>query len=83
VKVFITTYALTSGIIEVEAEQSLVCPTMVNWNIPGEYYGHAHGEGRNWHRTKDAAIAKAESMRLAKITSLKRSIKKLEALKFV
>ena len=82
-KAYITKYALTSGIMEVEAEQSSVAPSMVTWKRPGDWGSSAaHGEGKDWHRTKEAASAKAEKMRLDKIVSLKKSIKKLESLKF-
>jgi hypothetical protein len=82
-KAYITKYALTLGIMEVEAEQSPVAPNMVSWKIPSEWYeNHAHGEGKDWHRTKESAVARAEKMRLAKISSLKKAIKKLESLKF-
>ena len=78
-KAYITKYALTSGIKEVEAEWSESIPSMVTW---GGWFNSAHGEGRQWHRTKEAAVAQAEKMRLAKIVSLKKSIKKLESLNF-
>jgi hypothetical protein len=40
------------------------------------------GEGREWHRTKEQAIAAAEEMRKSKIKSLKSQIEKLEKLSF-
>ena len=82
-KVYITKYALTAGIMEVDAEQSSVAPSMVSWkNQEGWGEQNAHGEGKDWHRTKESATARAESMRLKKIASLKASIKKMEKLKF-
>lgn len=45
-----------------------------------EYY---HGEGDEWHLTKEAAIKKAEEMRAEKIESLKNQIAKLEKRKFI
>lgn len=41
-----------------------------------------HGEGNDWHRTKESAIAKAEEMRKKKIASLKKQIEKLEKMEF-
>ena len=41
-----------------------------------------HGEGKEWHRTKEAAIAKAEEMRQKKIAGLKKQIERLEKLEF-
>jgi hypothetical protein len=82
-KAYITKYALTVGIMDAEAEQSSVAPSMVTWTYRnGWNKGAAHGEGKDWHRTKEAAVARAEQMRLAKIVSLKKSIKKLESLNF-
>jgi hypothetical protein len=40
------------------------------------------GEGKQWHRTKEQAIARAEEMRLNKINSLKAQIEELEKLSF-
>jgi hypothetical protein len=45
-------------------------------------HNYAHGEGRQWHRTQESALARAESMRKAKIASLRKSIARLEALSF-
>ena len=78
-KAWITKYALTSGIHEVVAEQSKESPGMISW---GGWNGYAHGEGRDWHRTREGAMVRAEVMRKKKIESLKKSIKKLEALRF-
>lgn len=77
-KVWITNYALTKGILEKEATE---CGDgMIN---TGEKLGNFfHGEGDEWHRTKESAIKKAEEMRLKKIASLKNQIVKLEKMKF-
>lgn len=81
-KVWITKYALTQGIYECEAE---VCeninPDMivVRSDSHSAYY---HSEGIEWHRTKEAALAKAEEMRKKKIESLKNQIAKLEKMDF-
>ena len=74
-KVYITKYALTRGILEADAELNPRFPTMVSTNL-----GHFHG--KDWHETKEAAIYRAEEMRTKKIASLKKQIEKLEALKF-
>jgi len=78
-RAWITKYALTSGICEMEVEQSREAPSMISWD---GWNNHAHGEGRDWHRTREGAIARAEAMRKKKIESLKKSIKKMEALRF-
>lgn len=46
-----------------------------------EYFG-VFGEGKNWHRTKEGAIERAEQMRLNKIKALKKQIEKLEKISF-
>jgi hypothetical protein len=37
---------------------------------------------KDWHRTPEAALARAEEMRRDKIASLKKILAKLEAIKF-
>lgn len=86
-KVWITKYCLTIGIEEIEAEICSTNEDMIekvnNKEISGyqcdEYY---HGKNEEWHTTKESAIKKAEEMKLKKINSLKKQLKKLEALKF-
>lgn len=81
-KVWITKYALTKGMSEVDLDK------VVGAHINGEnlYYrvngfpiGYIKGE---WHTEKSNAIAKAEEMRTKKIASLKKQIEKLENLNF-
>ena len=79
-KAFITKYALTQSIYELDVEQCIdISPNTVKG--PGVFDTY-HGEGLNWHRTREGALACAEAMRVKKIASLKKSIKKMEALKF-
>lgn len=78
-KVWITKYALTRGVFEMEVESQSEDGTAVYGKSLNDCY---HGEGREWHRTKVSAIKKAEEMRQKKIESLKKQIKKLEQLKF-
>lgn len=76
-KVFITKYALTLGIEEVEA--SLYAEGRA---VSYGQYGSAHGEGTNWHKTMEGAKKRAEEMRVNKIASLRNRIAKLEKLSF-
>ena len=78
-KVWITKYALTDGIIKVEAEQDKLT------------YGFVVTEGafkNEWFNRTDcftsrsSAIKKAEEMRQKKIASLKKQIEKLERMRF-
>lgn len=79
-KVWITRYALTDGILESDAEICLDADMKGNMIVCDR--GYFHGEGRDWHRTKEAALVRAEKMRQKKIASLKRQIEKLEKIKF-
>lgn len=78
-KVWISKYALTTGLYEVEVELSNTFPGMVYEKKNMVFY---HGEGREWHRTKEGAVKRAEEMRIRKINSLKKQIKKIENMKF-
>ncbi len=78
-KVWITKYALTAGISEAEARLCSANNDMVEVVKSGvsTYY---HGEGREWHRTKEQALAQAEQMRVDKIASLEKQIDRLRKL---
>lgn len=79
-KVWITKYALSEGIREVDGEVTRDFPEILSSK---DYpYGYLHGEGKEWHRTRKSAYARADKMRLEKIVSLKKQIAKLEALDF-
>lgn len=79
-KAFVTKYALTKmGILEIEAE---VCSGGMIQETDAPYPTFYHGEGRDWHRSRASAVARAEEMRVAKIASLKKQIARLEALKW-
>lgn len=80
-RVWITKYALTQGIIEKEVrEGGKGFEGMIV--TKDKYPACFHGEGKEWHRTKESAIKEAEEMRKKKIESLKKQIKKLEVMKF-
>lgn len=76
-KVYITKYALTQGIFEVEGE---VHPTIGN----GRMFCQANQGGiyhkPDWHTTREEAVARAEEMRVKKISSLYKSLAKMETL---
>lgn len=75
--VWITRYALTDGITRVEAQ---IDGNMVVYKPEGSFPMYAHG--KDWHRTPEAALARAEQMCIAKIAALRKRIVKLEALTF-
>lgn len=73
-KVWITKYALTRGIVEAEAN----APSDRVVKFPNGkilYVGHSYAD-------KKEAIQKADEMRVRKIASLKKQIEKLEKMKF-
>ena len=78
-KVWISKYALTTGLYEAEVDPSNTCSGSVYDKKTTAFY---HGEGREWHRTKEDAIKRAEEMRIKKIASLTKQIQKLENMKF-
>jgi hypothetical protein len=45
----------------------------------GQYF---HDEGSDWHRTRESAVERAESMRKKKLVSLEASLKKFKNLAF-
>lgn len=75
-KIWNSKYALTEGLIEQEGEE--VGDSMVK--IGSLQY--LHGEGKEWHRTRESAAARAEVMRKAKIASVRKQLARLEALRF-
>lgn len=76
IKVYITKYALTQGIQEEEADTIHHTDTMVS--VGGWTYYH----GNDWHLELDAAKQRAEQMRINKIESVRKSLKKLENMTF-
>lgn len=78
-KVWITKYALSDGIKEKEVKQSDSFPEIVHEK---DLYNSYYGDGKEWHRTKESALAKAEEMRKKRIASLRKQIEKLEKLRF-
>ena len=76
-KVWITKWALTKGILEQTADEGpdkhhwLRVDGFMCWFLPDE-----------WHRTEADAIAQAEAMRVRKIAALEKQLVKLKALRF-
>ena len=80
-KAYILNHCLSSGMIfEVEAERYSDDTICIGKSVSTQYF---HCEGRGWCSTPEAALAKAEEMRARKIVSLKKQIKKLEAVRFL
>lgn len=82
-KAYITKWALTEGILEVEGKQSEHSPSLFVGSQKGSAHAvYAHGEGKHWHRTREEAIVRAEELKRRKILSLKKTIEKLEKTTF-
>lgn len=78
-KAWITKYALTSGIFEAEGSvtrQGGFRGRPVQGGLDQYFYG------ADFHLTKEEAITRAEEMRVRKLQSLDKQIKKVSALKF-
>lgn len=78
-KVWITKYALTKGVFEMDVERQSEDGKSVYGKAWDQCY---HGQGAEWHGSKGSAIARAEEMRKKKIASLEKQIKKLEKIRF-
>lgn len=78
-KVFVTKYALTVGIEEKTVED---VGDGAMRDIGAGFTTYYHGEGRDWHLTIEGAKLRAEEMRTKKLASLRKSLAKLEALRF-
>lgn len=81
-KVWISKYALTQGVYEIEAEDCFATAPGMITETGSRYATYFHGEGKDWHRTRDGALLKAERMRAAKIASLRKQISRIEKMAF-
>ena len=85
-KVWITSYVLTTGILEMEAEEpdpryhGMI--VVKGDRSAGCYDQSFHGEGKDWHRTGQGAKDRANKIVKDKIASVKKQLSKLEKLKF-
>lgn len=79
-KVWITKYALTKGIIEADGELiSSDSVSILNRGLSLPTHWFYKGD---WYSDKQSAIKKAEEMRQKKIANLKKQIEKLEGMRF-
>jgi hypothetical protein len=81
-RVWITKYALTTGITEAEANTCSSSTDGRMIEVPSKLCYASYFHRPDWHETKEAAIARAEVMRKKKLASLKKQISRLEALSF-
>lgn len=78
-RVWITTYALSKGVIEAEAEVVQTGKDLIRI-AQGKQW--AYYWPPNWHTTREAAIERAKKMRLNKLTSLDKQRAKLLEMTF-
>lgn len=79
-KVYITKYALTSGIIE--AEMRVKDNGNSCYGKPKGYYYETGFYGNDFFLNKEEALQNCENRRLRKIESLKKQIEKISKKKF-
>jgi hypothetical protein len=79
VKLFISKYALTRGIVEIEDD--LPNDDFLRVKLPGAANA-AIFSSKDWHTTLQAAKEAAEKQRVAKIAALKRQLNWLQELQF-
>ena len=84
-KVWITKYALTTGVYSAEGTSSASHPEM--FVIPGEGGAGYRTYDQyflkpDWHNTHEEAMLRAETLREKKMRSLKAAIKELEEMEF-
>lgn len=80
-KVWITKYALTQGLYLIDGyidarKDTMFVRTKISGGPP-EYYNKPY-----WHKHKADALRHAHELRLKRVDALKRSITKIEGLKF-
>lgn len=80
-KAWITKYALTSGILEMEGEVVEKFTSMFRSNIDaGEFQQFFHKP--YWHPSREAAVVHANELKERKIKSIEKSLSKLRKTTF-
>lgn len=78
VTAWISKYALSSGVFSTKVRISEKFPNMASSAENSLQTFH----GSDWHRTKEAALKKAEDMRVKKIDSIKKQLARLQKMDF-
>lgn len=83
-KVWVTKYALTKGILECwgEVDEDKLYVT-VSFGSGNHSWRQYFKMGRDAHLTREAAVAKAHEMRMRRIASLQKQIANLEQMTFI
>lgn len=75
-RAFVTKYALSKGILEVEGSRRDKGRGLIVWTNGHMQFFY----GNDWHETREAALARAEQMRDNRVKSLRKQIARLESL---
>ena len=78
-KVWVTKFALTTGIFEAETARNPDSSMIV---VRNKFHDDTYYHKPYWHETKEAAIEHAENLRTKKLRSLNMQIGKLAKIKF-
>lgn len=81
-KVWISKYALTKGIFEIDVEDDEYVAKGMVTDRRNPYRASYHGEGREWHRARADAVVRAKQMQRDKLRSLQKQIDKVKAIDF-
>jgi hypothetical protein len=81
-RAWITKYALSRGIIEVEGIEDSEYPGSLAVKSKNETYLTSYFWGKEWHTSLFDAVIRADDMRKAKIKALTRQLERLKALRF-
>jgi hypothetical protein len=81
-KIYVTKYALSRGVLEVDAVVYDKGFAVVRNSGRTGFDQYFHGEGREWCHTKEQAFDTAETMRIKRIASLEQQVAKLKAMTF-
>ncbi|ELY2536611.1 hypothetical protein [Cronobacter sakazakii] len=79
-KIYITKYALTSGVFTAEADVDTEKRVASFRGSESGFWQFYHGD--DFHFNEEAALARAEEMRIKKLKSLDKQMKKISAIKF-
>ncbi len=79
-KIYVTKFWQTKGIVQVEARLYDDHPNMASYRPHNAYDQYVYGN--DWHKTVEAARVDFESRRIKKIKSLQAKIIKLNSMKF-
>jgi len=79
-KYWISKYALTQGIFEIESNSD-PSEKLISHRLNGMTVSY-YEEGKEWHKTKEEAIARAKDLKIKKIANMKKQIAKLEKMEF-